>query len=84
MFLKCVNQKLKEKKQSVVSEKCQPVFIARGFLSRKRRNNSLYKILKFYKYLLVPKYSSESITELVTGALGEGNWIACTDFFGER
>lgn len=62
-----------------------PVFIARGFLSRKRRNKSLYEILKFYKYLLIPKYSSESTTELVTGAhwsLGEGDWFACIDFLG--
>lgn len=78
---------MKEEKQNVVSEKCQSIFIARGFLSGKRRNNSLYKILKFYKYLLIPKYPSESITELVTGthlSLGpsstEGNLIACLDF----
>lgn len=72
----------------MVSEKCQPVSIARGFLSGKRRNNILYKIPKFYKYLIIPKYPLQSITELVTGAhlsLGtsstEGNLIVCTEFF---
>lgn len=72
----------------MVSEKCQPVSIARGFLSGRRRNNILYKIPKFYKYLIIPKYPSQSITELVTGAhlsLGtsstEGNLIVCTEFF---
>lgn len=62
-------------------------FIARGFLSGKRRNNGLYKTLKFYKYLPILKYPTKSITELVKGAdlsLGacstEGNLIAYIDF----
>lgn len=78
---------MKEEKQSMASKKRHSIFIARGFLSGKRRNNSLYKIQKFYKYLLILKYPPESITEPVTGAhlsLGtsstERNLIACIDF----
>lgn len=61
--------------------------VARGFLSGKRRNNSLHKTLKFCKYLLTLKYLTKSITELVKGAdlsLGtcsiEGSLIAYIDF----
>lgn len=46
-IFKMTEQELKEEKQTVVSEKCRSLFIARGFLSGKRRNNSLHKILKF-------------------------------------